>query len=383
MEAKRDILIVGGSGTVGRKIAENLAPDLPDRIIIAGRNLEKATQVASEMGHGARARAVDVRQPASVSEALEGVGVVVNCVIQPEVPHVLLAAVAGGCAYTDIAPQSVRRPPLSKALKDEAGGNGARVILGAGMIPGISNVFARMGADYVGRVEAIESTCLLSLGDEFGTDSRGFIAEELVTPFKTTVQGETTLLCPFTNARRIQFSQPVGQVKAYFFPFSDQVYYPATLGARTAVCRIALLPQWVPALLALFLPLARRRVKARQADTSSSLNGLMERLKRRYAGLDWWGVHVEVQGDGSTYRASIQGHGQARATALSASAFVRALLEDEVDRPGIWTAEEVVPVQPFLERLASQGLKPVYTYDDRPSVTDTPSSRAPEELALH
>lgn len=363
METKKNILIVGGSGTVGRKIAENLAPDFPDRVVIAARNLEKASQVASGLGHGVRAQYVDVTQRQSVEQAMEGVGTVVSCVIQPDLPHMLLAAVAHGCAYTDIAPLSVRRPPTSKALEEEATANGARIILGAGMIPGISNVFARMGADCVGRVDVVESTCLLSLGDEFGTDSRSFIAEELITPFKTTVQDETTLLWPFTGARRIEFSQPVGQVRAYYFPFSDQVYYPATLGAHTAVGRIALLPQWVPVLLALVLPLARKRVKTRHAGASGGLGGLMEWLKRRYVGLDWWGVHVKVQGNGGTYRVSVQGHGQARATALSASAFVRAFLEGGVNRPGIWTADQVIPVQPFLARLASHGLQPVYSYD--------------------
>lgn len=60
MEPKKDILIVGGSGIVGRKIAENLAPDFPDRVVIAARNLEKASQVASGLGHGVRARYLDV-----------------------------------------------------------------------------------------------------------------------------------------------------------------------------------------------------------------------------------------------------------------------------------------------------------------------------------
>ena len=91
---------------------------------------------------------------------------------------------------------------------------------------------------------------------------------------------------------------------------------------------------------------------------SRRLESLMEWLKRRYSGLDWWGVHVEVRGARGIHRASLQGHGQANATALSASAFVRALVEREVNRPGIWTADQVVPVGPFLERMAVRGLVP-------------------------
>ncbi len=111
MNVKMDILIVGGYGTVGRRIADDLAPDYPDRIIVAGRNLEQATQLAAELGHGVRARRADVDDPASIEAVLEGVGVVVSCIDQRE-PHLLHAAITHGLAYTDITPHLIqRRPP--------------------------------------------------------------------------------------------------------------------------------------------------------------------------------------------------------------------------------------------------------------------------------
>ena len=57
-------------------------------------------------------------------------------------------------------------------------------------------------------------------------------------------------------------------------------------------------------------------------------------------------------------RASLVGRGQASGTATGAAAVVRALAESEVERPGIWLAEQVVPPGPFFERLAAQGLAP-------------------------
>jgi hypothetical protein len=37
---------------------------------------------------------------------------------------------------------------------------------------------------------------------------------------------------------------------------------------------------------------------------------------------------------------------------------VRILAEGEVEQPGIWLAEQVVPPGPFFERLAARGLVP-------------------------
>lgn len=365
MIANNDILIAGGYGTIGVKIAANLAQDYPNQVVIAGRNVERATRVASELGHGVRARYIDVRDRDSVDKAMDGVDTVMSCVAQPETPHLLLASISHGCGYTDIAPMAFKRPTYPDALKAEAVDTGARIILGAGMVPGISNIFARMGADRVGPVGSIASTCLLSLGDEYGSDSKGFIADEIVRGFEATIDGEKVLVKSFTGPKRVEFAPPLGALNAYLFPFSDQIYYPATLGARTAVSRLALLPQWVPGLLSALLPLAGSALAKRRSGTNGRLGGLMDWLKRRYRGLNWWGVHVEVLGAGGIQSVSVQGHAQARATAFSASAFLRALIEDEVDRAGIWTADQVVPAGPFLARLAAHGLVPTVNVTER------------------
>ncbi|MBI1878014.1 MAG: hypothetical protein HYR94_07275 [Chloroflexi bacterium] len=46
-------------------------------------------------------------------------------------------------------------------------------------------------------------------------------------------------------------------------------------------------------------------------------------------------------------------------TAIGAAALTRALVEGEVERSGIYFAEQVVPSGPFSERLAARGLVPV------------------------
>ena len=74
------ILITGGYGTVGRRVAADLAPDYPGRLVVAGRSAAKAGQLAAGIGYGARARRIDVGDRASVEAALEGVGVVMNCI---------------------------------------------------------------------------------------------------------------------------------------------------------------------------------------------------------------------------------------------------------------------------------------------------------------
>ncbi len=370
MKTDKDILIAGGSGLIGQEIADQLANDYPDRVIIAGRDLEKASRLAAHLGRGIRARAIDVNNRSSIDRALKGVGTIMNCVAPRETPLLLLAAISQGCGYTDIAPMWLHQYPLTEALEAEAVKTGARIIFGAGMVPGISSMLARIGADWVGPMDSVASTCLLSAGDEYGPNSREYLQQEFMTPFQTMINGKKVQVWPFTRPRRVRFAPPVGQVTAYLIPFSDQLYYPKTLDARTAVAQLAFLPQWPIWLLSALLPLIRGSLAQRGPGTRGELSNLLGWLKRKYKNLDWWGVHVEVRGAGGIYQASVQGHQQAQAVALCAAAFLQALLAGEVEPAGIWGAEQVVPVDPFLKRLAAHGLIPTVTTTGSAPVDD-------------
>jgi NAD(P)-dependent dehydrogenase (short-subunit alcohol dehydrogenase family) len=63
------ILIAGGYGVVGSRLAAKLAPDHPDRVVVACRSEDKATASAAEIGHGVRPRVLDVTLPSSIAAA--------------------------------------------------------------------------------------------------------------------------------------------------------------------------------------------------------------------------------------------------------------------------------------------------------------------------
>ena len=357
MYAKRDILIVGGYGTVGRRSAADLAPDYPGRIVVAVRSLEKATQLAAELGQSVHARRADVDDPASIEAALDSVGVVVSCIDQRE-PHLLRTAIGHGLAYTDITPHLMQRRP-TQAMKAEAARTGARILLGAGIAPGISNMLARLGADRVGAVESVVSNTLLSVGDVYGPASRSYIMEEIALPYSVLMDGRQQPARAFVGAGRVSFPRPIGWRTAYLFPFSDQVFFPETLGARSSFARLTLNPAWLGGLMSALVRLGVPALMRRRAGAQERFNRLMGWLQGKYASLDWYSVVMEVRGARGFVRASVIGRVQAAGTAIGAAALTRALAEGEVERPGIFFAEQVVPPGPFFERLATRGLVPV------------------------
>jgi saccharopine dehydrogenase (NAD+, L-lysine forming) len=357
MFEQNDILIVGGYGVVGQRIAVDLAADEPNRIVVAGRNIERAAHFAAALGRGVRGRLIDVDDPASIDAALKGVGLVVSCIDQRE-PHLLRAAIAHGLAYTDITPHLMQRRP-TEAMKSDAVNSGARILLGAGLAPGISSIFARLGADRVGDVVRVESNVLLSVGDVFGPASRSYIMDEIALPYTIQVNGRQQSARAFRSVARITFPTPLGRRTAYLFPFSDQVFFPNTLGARTALARLSLDPPWLGRVLAALVRLGIPSLMRRRSGARERFNRLVGWLQQRYAGRNWYGLVVEVEGTGGTVRVSLSGHGQADATAIGAAALVRALDTGEIEQPGIWLAEQIVPPGSFLDRLAARGLVPL------------------------
>ncbi|HKP64180.1 MAG TPA: saccharopine dehydrogenase NADP-binding domain-containing protein [Polyangiales bacterium] len=365
MTETNGILLVGGYGVVGRRIAALLAPEFPEQVVIAGRNLASAEALCASVGHGAQARALDVRDTTSIERALTSVATVVSCVAQHDL-NLLKATIARGLAYTDISPR-LAYWQAGDAMTREAQKTRARVVLGAGLSPGISNVMARRLAAEVGPVARVETDIFLSLGDEYGADSLHHVLDAISQPFTLFVDGRLQSAVPFSDGVPIPFPQPVGTRTAYVFPWSDVVSYPQTLGARTSIGRFALDPSWLGKTAELLVRVGARAWLKGFARAEGK-GATLDRVKRRYAGHDAFALIVRVEGARGTAEMSLSGRHQADVTAAGAAAIIRALATRSVSQCGVFFPEQVIEPEPFFEFIGSGGYRPAYREDRHESV---------------
>jgi saccharopine dehydrogenase (NAD+, L-lysine forming) len=348
------ILIVGGYGVVGARIAADLAPDHPDQVIVAGRSALRAQAAAAALGHGARGRFIDIEQPASIDAALAGVRAVMSCIDQPG-RRLLHAASERGLRYTDITPHlcELGRGAAYEQIDARARACGARVVLGTGIVPGISNVMVRAVANTLGGADAIETALLLCASDVTGPASFDYFLQELAMPFDVHIDGTDRAARAFSEPRPVEFPAPLGVRPAYLFPFSDQVLYPRTMGARTAVTRLAIEPTSLARGLAAGLRFGAGRVivwpPLRHAITRAR-TGRSPRAGTVFA------LRVEVTFHARSGQATLIGGAQADAAAAGAAAVLRSLLDGEVAEPGAWMPEQVIDPARFFSRLAARGL---------------------------
>ena len=351
------ILIVGGYGVVGRRIAAELAPDYPGRVVVAGRHLSRADEAAAAIGHGTRGLSIDTAIPSAIAEALEGVAVVISCVDVPG-RALLWAAIERGLQYTDVTPRltELGRGAAYEKVDAAARASGARVVLGTGIVPGIANVMVRALADALGGADEIETALLLPASDSGGPALFDYFLQELAMSFEIRVDGKDCSARPFSAPRLVEFPPPAGARLAYLFPFSDQVLYPLTLGARTALTRLAVDPAWLARLLAVIVGSGISRLMAIEWVRRAFANA-RHRLTRPPGEESRFELRVDVRRGECSRHATLVGRAQADATALGAAGTVRLLIEGDVADPGAWMPEQVVDPGPFLSRLASRGLK--------------------------
>lgn len=374
VDARDEVLITGGYGEVGGRISAHLASRHPGRVVIAGRDGTRAAAMAERVGNRARGITLDVHDPGAVQQALARVALVANCVDLRE-PHLLRAACEHGLAYTDVNASTQWR--AARALRTQAERSGARIVIGTGVVPGISSAMARAAADRIGPLASVQTSLLLSIGDAFGPASLEFLLTEAGQTWQIVEAGREREVSFFSEGRSVMFPAPIGRRRVYRAPFADQFFYPQTLGVNDAAALLAIEPAWAGAAIAGLMRIGMRRWVA-HARFRTTIQRAVSRLRGRLAGGNRFALVVEARGRNGIFRASLADRVQAEATAIASSLFARALLDGEIDRSGVWFPEEVVDPVRFFERLREFGLTVEQSALDRdPRAESCQSGRKP------
>ena len=99
------VIVLGGCGAVGSNAVKTLVnTDVFSEVVIGDFNIEKAEQMAAEIGLKVSARKFDAMNAQSCKDAITGCDLVLNCVgpFYSTVKTILTAAIKSGINYVDI-----------------------------------------------------------------------------------------------------------------------------------------------------------------------------------------------------------------------------------------------------------------------------------------
>lgn len=154
------ILIVGGYGAFGARVAERLAREQSLDIVIAGRSADKAREHAAALARSARAHiahaALDATSATAADVQTLAPAVLINASgpFQQHDYRLARACIAAGCHYIDLADARAFVTGIGVLDADARAAN-VSVVSGASSVPGVSSAAVRHMAEQLQQLDEV------------------------------------------------------------------------------------------------------------------------------------------------------------------------------------------------------------------------------------
>ena len=364
----KTFLILGGYGNTGRLIADLLLAHTPINLILAGRNLTKATELANILnakynGQRVSARQVEAAKPASLQSAFSSIDFVVVASSTSEfVQNVARTALEAGIDYLDIH-YSLSKLRILHSLANDIEKAGRCFITDGGFHPGLPAALIRYAASAFDRLQSAEVASLLKQnwqGLSFSEATLAEFARELM-DFKTQV---------FKNGNWVKASWRERKSYAFGREFGRCTCMPMFLE------ELRPLPEQIPTLQQtgfyisgfnsvvdyMILPFAFAAIKL-FGPKALKLAGRM---------LEWglvnfskppYGTIVLLQASGicSNRKKELQVrlfHEDGYAmTAIPVACCLMQYLQDDIRKPGLWYQAHIVEPVKLLQQMQKLGIR--------------------------
>jgi len=245
------VVVLGGCGAVGSVAVRTLAA-LPefDEVVIGDINVERANEMAAEIGTGTvRVAPFDAGDRATIRQAIEGADIVLNCVgpFYNTVKPILETVLEAGIDYIDVC-DDVDVTLEILGWGERATAAGVTAVIGMGNSPGATNLLAKFAATtLLGETDSIDIFHAHG-GEPFeGPGVIGHRFHCMSIPIPMFLEGElkhVNYFEPDGIALRQTFSFPVidEEVLLYPYPHPEQVTLPDYLDVRQVTNKGAVLP---------------------------------------------------------------------------------------------------------------------------------------------
>lgn len=223
------VLVLGAAGLEGSQLATILAGRaFTSQVLLGDINLNRCQEVGGRIGGKAAAFHVDINDHDRLVQLIREADVVCNMVgpYWDSEPKVVRAAIEAQRHYVDICDDyvciDVRRDYHEAAL-----GAGITAICGFGASPGLTNVWARHGAERLDQVERIRIFLLAGFGI-FGRTVWSHIFE-YYTAFDGKIpvcrNGEILYMDPGVEPEEVEFPSPTGRREVQILPHAEPLMF--------------------------------------------------------------------------------------------------------------------------------------------------------------
>ena len=360
------VLLVGGTGVIGRRVAAELARSSDvERLVIGSRDPRKAERVATLLGGSqgrVTARPLDLRDADASVAAMRGHDVIASCAgpfYELEI-NAIRNAIDAGVNYVSLNDDHgifQRVAALHNAARDE----GVTIVSGCGMTPGISNLLATLAGRDLDVVDEIEVAIAASSQDAGGEAGALHLLSMLAAPAPAIADHVVEEVPGGSGPKLVYFPEPVGWVETFrcghpeIFTLAAKFEGVAAVSFRLGLTERAVMDA-VRAALArgLLDDEARRRSWLALAGVTRPL---LEALPPR--GVPWSALRVDVHGRSDDIARTVTlgaADHLANLAAVPLALATVAIGSGSVSAPGVRTPEELFDAPAFLRGVRDRGV---------------------------
>jgi saccharopine dehydrogenase-like NADP-dependent oxidoreductase len=355
---KDKILVVGGYGQVGKYVTLKLLEIFPNKIIVAGRSLEKAIDFANEHNNAFEILQLDIYDANNFEDALKNINIVVMCLTPKNIAFAEYC-IKHGIHYIDISPFD----NVLKTIKDfskEAADNHSTCVLGVGIAPGLSNLLVKKLHAQFDTLRDVKISLLLGVGEHHGEDGVKWLLDNINQNFTLKINDTEKSFSPFIQKNKTTFMNPLGKRSAYRFNLADQFIVIQTLHVDNASSYFSYDSKFITTYISVLKRIGIFRLlkfKIMYRIMLKIFVAVLSLIRKLKMGTDIYGIQIDVTGikDGKTFPCSIGTIGNNNSLLTGhIAAFVAAKLASGKYSSGVFYLEELFS----LDDINNFGINP-------------------------
>ncbi|MBC6474601.1 MAG: saccharopine dehydrogenase NADP-binding domain-containing protein [Hormoscilla sp. GM102CHS1] len=359
------ILILGGTGRIGRSVTQDLLTHCQDvEITVTGRH-------PATISPRAKFLSLDLADISGLRQAVASANCVIHCAgpFHHRDARVLQIAIETGVNYLDV---SDHRSFTQKALAyaDAAVKAGVTAIVNTGVFPGISNSMARQCVEQLDEPESIKINYVVSGSGGAGLTVMRTTFLGLQAPFQAWLDGKWQAVKPYSDRTPVKFPPPFNRVGVYWYDMPETSSLARAFPVKTVITKFGSHPDFYNYLtwtVAHWFP--QKLLQNRNfIERLSAISYRMTQVTDRFSGI---GVAMQVECTGKKAcqlahaAATLIHEDTAAAAGCGTGSIAELILANRLHKPGVWTTEQALPTDLFAETMRSRAIYISQTFSSK------------------
>ncbi|MDJ1182882.1 saccharopine dehydrogenase family protein [Roseofilum casamattae] len=353
------ILILGGTGRIGRHIALDLRGRIPAKIMLAGRQTP-----ANEKDLPGEFLPLDLEDMQGLRKAIANSRLVIHCAgpFHYRDARVLQICIDSGVNYLDI---SDCRTFTQKALNyaETARSAGVTAIINTGVFPGISNGMVRQGADKLDIINTIKLYYGVGGSGGAGLTVMRTTFLGLQHPFPAWIDGKWQTIAPYSDRQLLNkftdIPAPFDRIGVYWYDVPETFTFAESFPVQTVVTKFGSAPDfynYLTGTIARYCP-TKWLQNSWAIETLSQISYRMTQISDRFSGIGIFmlaELEGEVNGKPSIYRSQFYHENTAIAAGCGTGSIAEWIWTGKLEKPGVWPVERAITGEQFTEMMRSR-----------------------------